>query len=272
MQLRVVLGTHGETSFTVSLNDNNFVKKWVEELKWCLTNCDFDQQESFWGLLTLEESAKTLNDSCLIINQYLKNFIDIRENPLDQNQDYFNYLHGQFERLSGKFGQPTRLFSVANKELKTAIRNLNLHVHRIEKKKETIPTLYISFNKDQYRRLPLASENYEHFDFFVPGGSLVLHYAELGKEFVDLYEDNLSLDYSNCENLHYYSGEASVYLEPYDCFADPGYVEWLKRNQIDPLDKTLGHGKIILGQVDNLADACAKIQHYRHIKNIIIEN
>ena len=271
MRLTVVLGTHSETSFTVSLNNNQFVYKWVEELRWCLANCDFEQQEAFSGLLTLEESAEVLKKSCKTINQYLRNFIDIRENLLDQDQEYFNYLHLKFEQLSGEFGKPTRLFTVANKELKTAIRNLNFFIHRIEKKKKRIPTLYISFNKDQYRRWPLADEDYEHFEFVIPAGTLFVHYVELGKEFVDLYEDNLPLEYQNFKNLHYYSGEASICFNDYDCLKDPGYIEWLQNHKIDPYDKKLGHGKLILGKVDNLLDACAKIHQYTHIKDIIIE-
>lgn len=271
MRLTVVLGTHSEASFTISLNNNKFVQKWVKEARWCLTNCDFEQQEAFLGLMSLEQSAEVLTESCATINRYLKNFINIRENLLDQDQEYFNYLHSKFEHLSGEFGKPTRLFSVANKELKTAIRNLNVFVHRIEKKKTSIPTLYVSFNKDQYRRWPLADEDYEHFEFVIPAGTLVVHYVELGKEFVDLYEDNLPLEYQNFKNLHYYSGEASIYLEEYDCFNDIGYVEWLKNHKIDPCNKKLGHGKLVLGQVDNLPDACAKIHQYKHINDIIIE-
>jgi hypothetical protein len=269
--MKVVLGTNGEASFTITLNNNAFVQKWIQELRWCLDNCNFEQQEAFAGLMSLEHSAEIVTESCVIINQYLKNFIDTKENLLDQNQEYFNYLHLKFEQLSGKFGQPTRLFAVANTELKTAIRNLNFFVHRIEKKKQTIPIMYLSFNKDQYQRHPLADEDYKHFEFTVPAGTLVVHYVELGKDFVDLYEDNLPINYQNLQNLHYYSGEASICLEEYNCFEDQGYVDWLRYHNIDPYDKKLGHGKLVLGKVDNLDDACAKIHQYRHIRNIIIE-
>ncbi len=258
--MKVVLGTNGEASFTITLNNNAFVQKWIQELRWCLVNCNFEQQEAFAGLMSLEQSAEILMQSCVTINQYLKNFIDIKENLLDQDQEYFNYLHLKFEQLSGKFGKPTRLFTVANIELKTAIRNLNFFIHRIEKKKQIVPVVYISFNKDQYRRHPLADEDYTHFEFSMPAGTLFVHYVELGKEFIDLYEDNLPLDYQNVQNLHYYSGEASICFKDYDCFEDLGYINWLKSHNIDPYNKKLGHGKLILGKIDNLDDACAKIQ------------
>jgi hypothetical protein len=271
MQLKIVLGTNSETSFTVTLNNNAFVQKWVQELRWCLANCNFEQQEAFAGLMSLDQSVEILTESCITINRYLKNFIEIRENLLDQDQEYFNYLHLKFEQLSGKFGKPTRLFTIANNELKTAIRNLNFFVHRIEQKKKSIPVMYVSFNKDQYRRQPLTDEDYDYFEFSMPAGTLFVHYVELGKEFVDLYKDNLPMDYANFQNLHYYSGEASICFKDYNCFRDQNYIDWLKQHSIDPYNKKLGHGKLVLGKVDNLDDACAKINQYRHIKDIIIE-
>ena len=130
---------------------------------------------------------------------------------------------------------------------------------------------YLSLNKDQYRRHSLDEEDYEYFEFKLPAGTLVLHYVELGKDFVDLYEDNLPLTYANFKNLHFYSGESSLMLTEFDSFKDIGYLEWLKSNNIDPLDKKLGHGKIPLGKIDNLVAVRSIIQQYKHIKNIIIK-
>ena len=72
MKLTVVLGASGEASFDITLNDNPFVHKWVEELRWCLDNCAFNQQEAFSGLLTLNEARQILNNACVTINKYLK--------------------------------------------------------------------------------------------------------------------------------------------------------------------------------------------------------
>ena len=272
MQLTVVLGASGEASFDISLNDNDFVCKWVKELRWCLDNCSINQQEAFAGLLTLNEAEQILKNACVIINKYLKNFIEIRPDFVSQSQEYFNYLHLKFEQLSGEFSKPTRLFSVAKPELKEAIRNLNYFLHRIEKKQEVMPDLYLSFNKDQYRRHPLDTSDYEYFEFEAPPGTVFLHYVELGKDFRDLYQDNLSIDYKNFRNLHYYSGEALMFMNEYNAFRDPNYVEWIKSNNFDPYDKTLGHGRIPLGKVDNPVDVYSKIQKHKYIKNILIKD
>lgn len=271
MKLTVVLGASQEASFDITLNDNSFTRKWVEELRWCLSNCEFDQQEAFSTLYSLEESAKILHDSCVTINKYLKNFIDIKVDALNEPQEYFNYLHSKFEILSGEFSKPTRLFTIANQELKNAIRQLNCFVHRVEGKHLENTTLYISFNKDQYRRSAFDIIDYEYFQFSFPKGTLYLHYAELGKEFIDLYEDNLPMNYAGLKNLHYYSGEASIEFSEYDAFADVGYLNWLHNQGVDPYNKLLGHGKIPLGTVDDLDDAEGKIKQHRHIHSIIIK-
>ena len=160
MKLTVVLGASGEASFDILLNDNNFVRKWVEELRWCLDNCNINQNEAFANFQSIDDAIKEVIQSSIVINKYLKNFIEIRLNLLDQPQSYFNYLHLKFEQLSGEFGKPSRLFSIANHELKNAIRNVNFYIHKIEKK-IFWKTLYFSFDKDQYRRIPLDKADYD---------------------------------------------------------------------------------------------------------------
>ena len=271
MKLTVILGADQEASFDISLYDNSFTRKWVDELSWCLDNCDFNQLEAFASNISLIDAGQILTQSCITINKYLKNFIEVRNNIVNQPQDYFNYLHSKFELLSGNFGKPTRLFTVANQELKDAIRNLNFFVHRVETKKQPVPRLYVSFNKDQYRRQALEQDDYDFFEFEFLAGTLFLHYVELGKEFIDLYEDNLALDYSGFKNLHYYSGEASIMTSDYNAFKDEKFKKWLVDQGVDPYNKKLGHGKIPLGKVDNLAVAVDSIAKFKYINKILIK-
>ena len=273
MKLTVILGASGEASFDILLNNNPFILKWIKELQWCLDNCNFNQSEAFSGLLTLSEASEKLYSACAVINRYLKNFIDLRIDLLDQPQEYFNYLHLKFEQLSGQFGKPTRLFSIANDELKNAIRDLNFYTHRVEKKQAPGIGFYLSFDKNQYRRLPLSHEDYQYFEFDCPKGTLFLHYAELGKEYIDLFEDNLPINYENAKNLHFYSGEAFLMFNDYnDVISNEHYRKWLVDNGIDPFDKFQGHGKIPLGIVENLDSVKVLINNNRFIKRIIIND
>ena len=272
MKLEVILGTSQEASFSITLNNNSFTRKWVEELKWCITNSAFNQLETFCQQLTLHESCELLVKSCETINKYLGNYIEVRSDIVNQPQEYFNYLHGKFEEMSGSWGERTRLFQLAPQDLKDSIRNLNLFVQRVEGKQETAAGFDIKFDKDHFRRQPFAQEDYEHFEFNLPKGTLYLHYAEIGKEFIDLYEDNLPIDYTAFTNQHHYSGEASFLFYDYDMFEDANYLKWLQDNGIDPYNKLLGHGRLPIGHVDDLEDAKRKIETYKHIYTIVIED
>ena len=97
MKLTVLLGASGEASFDISLNDNDFVYKWVKELEWSINHCDFNQQETFLQFYSIELVEQILYNACSTINKYLKNYIDIRSDISKQPQEYFNYLHSIFD-------------------------------------------------------------------------------------------------------------------------------------------------------------------------------
>lgn len=270
MHLEVTLGYKAESYFNIILYNNNFVKKWIKEFQWCLNNCNFDQNQAFLSLDTIETVENNLRKSCNIINKYLKNFIEIPDNILDQSQDYFNYLHLKFEKLNGTFDNPTRLLHYGPSELKNAIRNLNSLIHRIEPGKKSLPGLYLSFNKDQYRRQKFSDDDYEYFEFSIRPGTLFLHYAELGKDYSSLYLDNLPFNYTGFRNLQYYSGEAALTFVDLDIDLDNGFKTWLIEHGVDPKDKKLGHGKIPLGYVENLTEIESLIIQYRYLNKIKI--
>jgi hypothetical protein len=265
------LGASSEASFDILLNDNDFVYKWLQELQWCMTHCDFVQHEAFASMTSLQEAAEILKQSCIIINRYIKNFIDIKDDILAQPTDYFNYLHSRFEKISGPFGKPTKLFAIAQPELKQAIRNLNFYTHRVETKKSSEVSFYMSFDKDRYRRIPMEDSDYEYCEFKLDPGTLFVHYAELGKDFFDLYKDGLDISYPGFKNLHYYSGESMMFFRPINPFFSPKYSTWLTNQGIDPYNKRLGHGKIPLGTVINIEDAMQKLQLYPHINKVLIK-
>lgn len=268
MKLTVVLGASSEASFDIDLFDTPFVKKWLKELRWCLTNCEFNQQEAFAGFLTPDESAQRLFSACVVINRYMKNFIEIKPDLLSQSQEYFNYLHEQFERLSGEFGKPTRLFTLANDELKNAIRDLNFYIHSTEKK-FTTKNFYISFNKDRYKRIPFQQEDYDDFVFNIEPGTLILHYVELGKNYFNIFKDKLQLDYPALKTLHFYSGEATLSFQDFSIDHN-NFKSWMINHNIDPTNKFLGHGQIRLGEVKNKTEVLKKLENNKFIKNIII--
>ena len=58
MKLTVVLGASSEASFDIKLNDNSLVRKWTDELRWCLAHRPLDQIEAFTTAHTEEDRKK----------------------------------------------------------------------------------------------------------------------------------------------------------------------------------------------------------------------
>jgi hypothetical protein len=270
MKLTVALGVEGAETFDIQLNSNSFTQKWVNEFRWHLDHCSINQTEAFASLITSAESADILTTACKTINKYLRGFIEIRSDLENQPQEYFNYLHSKFEKISGSYDKPTRIFAIANSELKAAIRALNFYTHSVEEKKK-IQQLYFSFDKDSARRQRLSEDDYQFYEFSFPPGTLHTQYVELGKEYIDLYEDGLPLDYSGFTNLHYYGGEAVLRFDEYNAFDDVGYYNWLVKNNIDPYNKRLGHSRIPLGTVVDLDDAINKFKNHRYLHSVTIK-
>jgi hypothetical protein len=93
----------------------------------------------------------------------------------------------------------------------------------------------------------------------------------LGKEYIDLYEDNLPIGYAGFKNLHYYSGETVLSFSDYDTFSDQRYSTWLQNNGIDLYNKKLGHGRIPIGIIEDIENVRDKIKLYKHMDSILIK-
>lgn len=239
----------------VDLYQNQFVSKWQMLFERTTSACAINQVESFACKITELESQQRLLRAIDHINEFLKKpFIEITEPCNWDDQNWYNYLHSKFEQLSGSYGRPTRLFEIAPHTVRDAIRALNFYVHRLETRPyQKLKPWYISFDKNCYQRLPLESDDYELFEFVVQPGQAVIHYAELGKNLVDLYQDGLPTTYSGLRNLHFYSAEISISLsdKPFDLFPR-GFVQWAQSKGIDVANKKLGIGTIPIGTVKDL--------------------
>lgn len=279
MKLTVFLGLHGSESFDINLLDNQFVNKWIDELYWCLENCEFDHNENFVNFLSIEERKKVLLESIKEINNYLKNIVkkDFIELPLIidwNNQDFYNYLHLQFEKLTNSFDSPTKLFQISPKNIKQSIRNLNFYIHNLEDnivEKNTIGKIFkISFDKQQYRRKSLDIKDYENFTHVCEKNGLYLSYVELGKDLYEIWKENLPIDYEKLKNLHHYSGECYLFFGNTLTY-EVEFYDFCKKNNIDYNDKTLGIGFIKLGTIENQDHIKNKLQNNKFLHSIKIE-
>ncbi len=209
-----------------------------------------DDVQSFSQYLQKDEIQNIMSESFKDINKFLKqNIIDIES--VDWNdQIWRNELHTIFEKLNGEWNKPSRLMLVAPNKVLEAVRRVNWGVHLLEQypfEKEW--NMKWSKNpKECVDRIKFVEEDYDCVVFQYQPWTVYLGYNEVGKEYRDLHEDNLPLEYPRLKNNHY----LGLDIDPNqnktgNVFADD-FKEWMLKHKIDPYDKKLGIGKFPVGK------------------------
>ena len=242
-------------SFTIHFYKNSIADKWQSLMKESFVGDgkDIDHRRSFYHYQKKEHVQNDLIRAIQNINDFLKfDFIKISK-PIDWNStDLYNNLHLCFEKLSGEFDKPTKLFKVAPEHIKESIRDLNYCVHtlehnNIEEKKSKI-NLQWTKSRTETKRIKFENHEYETFQFFSKKFEVYLGYNELGKNFVDLWKDNLPIKYKNLKNSHYVGLDISISLKNNTNIFHSDFIQWMTNNNIDPYDKKLGIGLCPIGK------------------------
>lgn len=262
-------------SIEIELYQNDFVTRWLNLFEQTITSSEVNQLEAFAENISDDEARSRLEQAVKTINQWFgKPIIAWPDTVNWSDQEWFNTLHIHFERLSGTWDQPTKLFVLAPPEIKACIRDLNFYIHHLETRAvDSKKWLYVSFNKDTYSRKSFEEDDYQLFTHVIQSGEAYIHYAELGKNYIDLYKDNLPVDYQGLKNLHYYSAEIGINLSEASWRLYPeGFDRWAKDKCIDLSDKRLGLGSIAIGRVKNVNDAYTAFNTSSKIINIRIDH
>tara|TARA_R110000823_G_scaffold230090_6_gene357012 strand:+ start:1460 stop:2281 length:822 start_codon:yes stop_codon:yes gene_type:complete len=238
---------------TFELYDTAIAKKWFNLFQETVGTCEFNNRECFYGYASEDQAIQDITDAAYKINNFLSEEYVVIPPDLS-SQDDFNKLHTVFETLNGEYGKGTQIFNDSPAEIREAIRRINFCIHRLERRrqKKSGGRIYISFDKDCYTRQPFEKDDYQHFEFEKHPKILYIHYAEVGKNLIDLYLDGLPLDYPGVKNSHYYSAESDVVFkgDVKNVFPE-GFVEWCNDFNIDPYDKSLGIGVIPAARLIN---------------------
>ena len=143
-----------------------------------------------------QKAVDAINKCVDVINEYRPGFVERRMTP-ELIQDDLNYLHHIFEVYHGMLNEPHEFFLEAPKEVRQALGQLNLEVHRCEAMAEgtvrkMLPTHLVTYY-DQPRGpgiRTLEDEDYEQFTDFFEYGTVYLLYVEIGKTLQDMAIDN----------------------------------------------------------------------------------
>lgn len=240
----------GKTDFEIELYNNPVASTWRSLIKesYVGDGLDFDNRRTFYSFKSKNEMQLDLINAIEKINLFFKKeFIKIKK-PINWNdQNFYNNLHIDFEKLSGSYDNHSRFFHIAPIEIKESIRDLNFCVHRLESKKNN-KRIRIQFSKNRNtKRIPLKKEQEKLFQFSLKKFEVYLAYNELGKNYLDLYKDNLPIDYIGMKNNHYIGKDIFISLSNKKNIFNKNFIKWMEKNNKNPYDKTLGIGALPIG-------------------------
>jgi len=111
-------------------------------------------------------------------------------------QERLNVLHKRFEIMRGSIERPGKTFQDAPLDLREAIQDYNLLIHRIESmlpfyipwRSPPSPTVVAAFDHRR-RRVKLRRSEMREFHLRLEFGCLYLNYCEVGKHVLEAYQD-----------------------------------------------------------------------------------
>lgn len=196
------------------LRNTPIAKKWLVELEEFINfNASFDDHERFYNFphskYTKEYVIDELNNIINTINSYQP--VVARSVTVASGADDMNYLHHIFEVYHGLYDtqQTNEFFTNAPDEVKLALRNLNIWIHRFESL-GGIPRFVATWYGKPCRK-SLADDDFNYFTLKESWGTMYINYCEVGKNLFDLYHDNDEyIDPVAFKPLHYYSLDFTV--------------------------------------------------------------
>lgn len=199
-KLHVTYSGEDDLTLTYNINDTSIAQRWAKLLAESVEKYSIDDPERLYGFdtetLERQRAIDAINKCVDTINDYKPGFVE-RRMTSELIQDDLNYLHHIFEVYHGMLNEPHEFYLAAPTEVRKALGQLNLEVHRCEAMAEgtvrkMLPTHLVTYY-DQPRGLEhrqLEDADYEHFTDFYEFGTVYLLYTEIGKTLQDMSIDN----------------------------------------------------------------------------------
>ncbi len=147
------------------------------------------------GILTLENEADLLTD---------------------MDQDKLNILHHYFDQLRGPLDHPSDIYLKSDEDTREQMDIYNESIHALENilvhqaiGRAPIPYVYVEFFKTEKSKLPDSA--YAHFTLHRDFGDLFIHYSQVGKSWLEAYEDEDDImERDNIRPHEFYDGSFDV--------------------------------------------------------------
>ena len=226
-------------SIVIDLFDNPFAKKYVKIMHELISKhaLDFDNRRCFYSWKTNQQIQEDLDNAI----QHINNFFKKDMFNIDVNDpEYFNRLHIVFERLNQGYDDQTILKTIATSDLLESIRDINFCVHQLEHgRDENSKEITIQWNKNTIQRVAIGNLDYSYATHTNKKNTVYLGYNEVGKSILDLYHDNLPIDYPGLKNNHFV-GPDIIFSESDKPLFDDDFLKWCDSHNIDAFNPKNG--------------------------------
>lgn len=181
----------GDLTLKFDILDNPLAKLWLERMA-LKDQYPLDHPDRFYGFNTVQkEQARALemiNASIATINNYRP--IVSRHLTSVDDYDTLNYLHNIFERYHGLLNtQDQEFFVAAPAQVKRALADLNINVHRCESVARGNRPRFVCTWYGLPKTESLSDDLLEYGTLDPKFGSVCLNYCEIGKTLEDLTQD-----------------------------------------------------------------------------------
>jgi hypothetical protein len=195
--------------------ENPIAQLWLERMS-VRDQYLLDHPDRFYGFNSQEEEEDRalglIQSSIDIINNYSP--IITRPITAAGDQDTLNYLHNIFERYHGLLDQQDQEFFVnAPLEVKQALADLNINVHRCESVMRGNRPRFVCTWYGLPKTKTLSNDLLKYGTLNPKFGSVCLNYCEIGKTLEDLTQDRDNYISDDAfKPFNYYSADFNVRL------------------------------------------------------------
>jgi len=263
-QLIIEFCHHEDRSRTMELKweilDSLPALMWTKLLGNCLKN-NLELFPRFNGFLNSYKDEpylwKKLESLVEIINKWedYPNPIEIGNEKVF-SQDLANIIHHHFELLAGEIDNSSDFFKKANPKVRYAISQLNHTIHDMEalyksqenaKERPEAVVAGLSTEFKGVKRFSFPNEFYDHFSIDRQYGDIVLHYAQIGKTWMEAFLDQDDEIFENAIIPHkFITGEFDIFFGESKISEKQlsDFEVFLKKFGKDINDKKLGIGQV----------------------------
>lgn len=194
-------------------------KKWYQELMEQLQrNSNLKENNRLYHFpnnnWSLENIVLELKNRADIINAYKFYIPEADQINITIKQPLLNTLHKYFEEMRGGILSPGEYYTNAPWDIKQAIEDYNVLIHRTEDKLNAVharPRMVLTFH--DRRRHQLADDDYDNFSLDIRFGEVYINYCEVGKPLWDVFKDrDQVVGDQNIRPLKWYSADMMVYF------------------------------------------------------------